>query len=83
MGSPRGPGLRPGMVVSRAPEVRPSLLFRGSQETDGALVTRAGAWPPGGAAFSRAQVLELPPGQPSREGGHGAKGRRQGNFQAL
>lgn len=71
------------MAVGIAPEARPSLPSQGSQEIDGALVTRAGAWPPGGAAFSCAQVLELPPGQPSREGGHGAKGRRQGNFQAL
>lgn len=71
------------MAVRRTLDAWPSLPFQGSQETEGALVTRASGWPPGGAAFSRAQVLELSPGQPSCERGHGAEGRRQGNFQAL
>lgn len=32
------------------------------------------AWPPGSAAPSCAKMLELSPGQSSREGGQGAKG---------
>lgn len=71
------------MAVPGAPEAGPRLLLPGSGETDGAPVTRGGAWPPGGAALSCAELLELSPGQPSREGGHGAKSRCQGNFQAL
>lgn len=71
------------MEVHRAPEAWPSAPLKGSKEVDRTHVTRAGAWPPGSAAPSCAKVLELSPGQPCCEGGHGAKGRRQGNFQAL
>lgn len=41
---------------------------------DAPRLLRAGAWPPGSIAPSCAEVLELSPGQPSCEGGHGAKG---------
>lgn len=63
-----------GIEVHRAPEAWPGILFKGSEETDRAPLTRAGAWPPGSTAPSCAEVLELSPGQPSCEGGHGAKG---------
>lgn len=62
------------MEVHRAPQVWPHILFRGLRRCTGPLLTRAGAGPPGSIVPSCAEVLELSLGQPSCEGGHGAKG---------
>lgn len=72
-----------GMKGQRDPALWLSTPFKGSTEVDGPPVTRASACPPGSAGPPCAEVLELSPGQPRREGGHGAKGGCQGKFQAL